>query len=217
MSLKILIIDRHPLIQRGVAATLAARSPEACVISATTAPQAMAALAGNCDLDVVIVDPVLPGTAAMSLISRIRAQYETLAIIALSAQDEARNVRMALRAGATGFVSKSSPTRALLAMVEQVARSGRLMSAALSRAQNALEGAVSTPELGSADPVVLTERQRDVLNCICIGKTNRETADQLGLTEKTVKAHVTSLLKHLGVANRTQAALAALRVGLAEK
>jgi DNA-binding NarL/FixJ family response regulator len=193
---------------------LAARSPETCVISATTAPQAMAALAENCDLDVVIVDPVLAGTAAMSLISSIRAQYETLAIIALTEQDEARNVHMALRAGATGFVSKSSPTRALLSMVEQVTRPGRLMSAAPSRAQNAFEGAVSTPELGSADPVVLTGRQREVLSCLCIGKTNREIGDQLGVTEKTVKGHVTSLLKHLGVANRTQAALAALRVGL---
>ena len=209
MSLKILIIDRHPVIQRGVTATLAAQSPQTCVISATTAPQAVAALADNRDLDVVIVDPVLPGTPAMSLISSIRAQYENLAIIALSAADEARNVYMALRAGASGFVSKSSPTQALLAMIEQVTLH--------SRAQNAFEGYVSPPDLGSADSVVLTKRQREVLRCVCIGKTNREIADQLGVTEKTVKGHVTSLLKNLGVANRTQAALAALRVGLVGK
>jgi two-component system, NarL family, nitrate/nitrite response regulator NarL len=121
-------------------------------------------------------------------------------------------VGRAMNAGAMGFVPKSSATRVLINVLQQVLDSSASpqMLAATKPASSALAAA----GVKEHDVSLLTLRQIEVLSRVCQGKANKQIATELGLSEKTVKAHVTAIFKVLGVANRTQAALAARSVGV---
>jgi DNA-binding NarL/FixJ family response regulator len=219
MTLKVLVIDDHPLVQEGVSAALEALADDVNVMAARDAEQGLARAAENPDLDLVLLDLALPGMSGFNLIGKLHERLPSLPVVVLSALEEPENVRHAINAGAMGFVPKSAATRVLIEVLQQVLEGNVTVPLALQSSgppiSHALPGA--TGESHSAaepDVALLTLRQLEVLSRVCQGKTNKQIATELGLSEKTVKAHVTAIFKVLGVVNRTQAVLVARRVGM---
>ena len=219
MPLKVLVIDDHPLVQEGVSAALGSLADDVTVMAARDAEQGLSLAAEHPDLDLVLLDLALPGMSGFSLIGKLHERLPSLPVVVLSALEEPENVRHAINAGAMGFVPKSAATRVLVEVLQQVLQGNVTVPLALQSSgpplSHAVPGAggdaVATSE---PDVALLTLRQLEVLSRVCQGKTNKQIATELGLSEKTVKAHVTAIFKVLGVVNRTQAVLVARRVGM---
>ena len=214
MPLKVLVIDDHPLVQEGVAAALEALGHDVDVIAAADSEQGLAAAAANPDIDLVLLDLALPGMSGLGVISDLHQRFPSLPVVVLSALEDPENIRSAISAGAMGFVPKSAQTRVLIEALRQVLEGnvsvpGTLGSAGVSAGATGASAAGSEPDIA-----LLTLRQLEVLSRLCQGKTNKQIATDLGLSEKTVKAHVTAIFKVLGVVNRTQAVLVARRMGM---
>lgn len=219
MPLKVLVIDDHPLVQEGVSAALGSLADDVTVMAARDAEQGLGLAAEHPDLDLVLLDLALPGMSGFNLIGKLHEQLPSLPVVVLSALEEPENVRHAINAGAMGFVPKSAATRVLIEVLQQVLQGDVTVPLALQSSgppvSHALPGADSdTPSAVEPDVALLTLRQLEVLARVCQGKTNKQIATELGLSEKTVKAHVTAIFKVLGVVNRTQAVLVARRVGM---
>lgn len=218
MPLKVLVIDDHPLVQEGVATALESLRPDTRVMSARDAEQGMAMAAANPDLDLVLLDLALPGMSGFGLIGRLHERLPSLPVVVLSAFEDPENVRQTISAGAMGFVPKSAPTRVLLEVLQQVLEGNVSVPANLHGGAGLSNGspgsAAAEPPQPTPDVGLLTLRQLEVLSRVCQGKTNKQIATELGLSEKTVKAHVTAIFKVFGVVNRTQAVLVARRVGM---
>jgi len=213
MSLKLLVIDDHPLVREGVAAALTSLDEDTRVLAARDGEEGMTLAAANPDLDLVLLDLALPGMSGFGLISRLHERLPSLPVVVLSALEEPENVRQAINAGAMGFVPKSATPRVLLDALKDVLDGNISVPLRMNNGTNghadADEALQPLPDVGQ-----LTVRQLEVLSRVCQGKTNRTIATELGLSEKTVKAHVTSIFKVLAVVNRTQAVLAARRLGM---
>jgi two-component system, NarL family, nitrate/nitrite response regulator NarL len=220
MTLKVLVIDDHPLVQEGVSAALGSLADEVTVMAARDAEQGLSLAAENPDLDLVLLDLALPGMSGFNLIGKLHERLPSLPVVVLSALEEPENVRHAINAGAMGFVPKSAATRVLIEVLQQVLEGNVTVPLALQSSgqpplSHALPGATGdAPAVAEPDVALLTLRQLEVLSRVCQGKTNKQIATDLGLSEKTVKAHVTAIFKVLGVVNRTQAVLVARRVGM---
>jgi two-component system, NarL family, nitrate/nitrite response regulator NarL len=219
MPLKVLVIDDHPLVQEGVSAALESLADDVTVMAARDAEQGLGLAAEHPDLDLVLLDLALPGMSGFNLIGKLHERLPSLPVVVLSALEEPENVRHAINAGAMGFVPKSAATRVLIDVLQQVLEGNVTVPLALQSSgppvSHALPGASTDPvAAGEPDVALLTLRQLEVLSRVCQGKTNKQIATELGLSEKTVKAHVTAIFKVLGVVNRTQAVLVARRVGM---
>jgi len=214
MSLKLLIIDDHPLFREGVGTALKALDHDIHVVLAADAEQGFAAAAAHPDLDLALLDLALPGIHGFVAIRELRLRFPFLPIVVVSALENAPNARRALSAGAAGFIPKSSPTQTVIEALREVLSGGTYLPPVL-RATGAPDQPMrETASAPAADVGLLTARQIEVLTHICRGKGNKEIASDFGLSEKTVKTHVTAIFRALGVVNRTQAALTARRVGL---
>ncbi|HWG31462.1 MAG TPA: response regulator transcription factor [Steroidobacteraceae bacterium] len=217
MPLKVLVIDDHPLVQEGVAAALEALGHDVDVIAAADSEQGLAAAAANPDIDLVLLDLALPGMSGLGVISALHQRSPSLPVVVLSAMEDPENIRNAISAGAMGFVPKSAQTRVLIEALQQVLEGNVSVPGTRGAATNLAAGGGAAGSAGGGnepDVALLTLRQLEVLSRLCQGKTNKQIATELGLSEKTVKAHVTAIFKVLGVVNRTQAVLAARRIGM---
>jgi two-component system nitrate/nitrite response regulator NarL len=218
MPLKVLVIDDHPLVQEGVAAALESLGHEVDVIAAADSEQGLTAAAANPDIDLVLLDLALPGMSGLGLIGALHQRFPSLPVVVLSALEDPENVRNAIAAGAMGFVPKSAQTRVLIEVLQQVLEGNVSVPGSFSPSAPSASGgtaAATGPAAGpEPDVALLTIRQLEVLSRLCQGKTNKQIATELGLSEKTVKAHVTAIFKVLGVVNRTQAVLVARRIGM---
>jgi two-component system, NarL family, nitrate/nitrite response regulator NarL len=217
MPLKVLVIDDHPLVQEGVAAALEALGHDVDVIAAADSEQGLVAAAANPDIDLVLLDLALPGMSGLGVISALHQRSPSLPVVVLSALEDPENIRNAISAGAMGFVPKSAQTRVLIEALQQVLEGNVSVPGTLGFATNLATGGGPTGSAGAGhepEVALLTLRQLEVLSRLCQGKTNKQIASELGLSEKTVKAHVTAIFKVLGVVNRTQAVLVARRIGM---
>ncbi len=217
MPLKLLVIDDHPLVQEGVAAALEALGLDVRIVAARGADQGLAAAAANPDLDAILIDVAVPGMNGFAVIGEMRKRFTELPVIVLSALEDPANVKRALDSGAAGFIPKSSSTDVLIKVLQQVLKGNAAVepNAAAASARNGMNGSGSpSSHETTPDATLLTLRQLQVLSRVCQGKTNKQIASELGLSEKTVKAHVTAIFKILGVVNRTQAVLVARRMGM---
>jgi DNA-binding NarL/FixJ family response regulator len=157
--------------------------------------------------DVVVIDLVMPGVDGVEAIRRIHAaRPETRVLVLTSYADDTKAVP-AVRAGAAGYLLKDVQPAELAAAIRTVAAGGALLAPAVT-------ARVLQEVAGPQADAGLTAREREVLALLARGRSNKEIAAQLVLSEKTVKTHVSSILGKLGVADRTQAALLAVREGL---
>lgn len=216
-ALRLLIADDHDLAREGLRALLEralGERPGGCEVVAEAASAAEAVrLAATCRPDVALLDVrFAPGAMdGLEAARQIAAAAPAVRVVMLTLHDDPAYVRAALAAGARGFVIKDATRAALLAAIDQVLAGGLAVPPGL--VQRAVAPA---PHAGPADRASaaalarLTAREREVLDGLAEGRTNKEIAQALGITAGTVKAHVERLIGKLGVRDRTQAAVFAV-------
>lgn len=205
--MRILVIEDHALVREGLLLALRAleeNGQPAEVLGAKDADNAAEILAGNDDFDLVVLDLMLPGTSGMAFLGVIRKRHPHIPVVVLSALDDGDTVMKAMRHGAAGFVSKASPTDTLLGALRDVL-AGEIWLPPEYRDQAGKRRRNKTV----ADRFNLTKSQSRVLELLAEGKTNREIAELLDVTEGTVKIHVSAIFKAMNVSNRSQALLVA--------
>jgi DNA-binding NarL/FixJ family response regulator len=215
--MKVLLVDDHTLVRRGLAQLLSTVVKGAEVTEAADADEA-AELLKHAPHDVALVDIRMPGRDGLELLREIRTSWPDLPVIMLSSYDNGEYVKAALAEGAAGYLLKdTTPEDLAQAIVVALSGSGNVLSPRAVR--NLFEGTMRAdgPEATESNPVHdagLTRRESDVLHLLAGGASNREISRQLFLSEKTVKAHLAAVFRKLGVSNRTQAAMAAVSMGL---
>jgi DNA-binding NarL/FixJ family response regulator len=213
--LKLLVVEDHALVREGLVQTLRQLEDEVQIFEAGDCDCAGRLLEQERDFDLVLLDLGLPGIDGLSCLGIIRQRYPAIPVVIVSAYDDAHTVNRALKAGASGFVPKAYSSERLIAALREVLE-GRIFTPEQMMPINLGADLPHAPIGGKADPSEfgLTERQSEVLALMTRGKSNRDIAEQLGLSEGTVKIHITAIFKALGVASRTQALVAVARYGI---
>lgn len=207
-----LVVDDNELLRAGLATVLAS-DPGITVVGQATDGPAAVRLGSELLPDVVLMDVEMPGGDGISAIARLRDLAPTVRCLVLTMFDLDEYVLEGLRAGAAGYLLKTTEPAALLAAVHSCAAGETALGPSVVRrlVESYVERTVTTvPGLAA-----LTERERDVLRSMATGKSNAEIADELYLAESTVKTHVARVLMKLGVRDRVQAVVLAHRAGLA--
>jgi DNA-binding NarL/FixJ family response regulator len=211
----LLIADDHPLF-RAALRQAARESVDRCeVIEAADLHGVQDALAGNPEIDLVLLDLHMPGSQGLSGLATLRGQFPGVAVLVVSAHDEARTVRRVLDHGASGFIPKSASPAEIAEAIRSVLDCGRWLPPSLAQAVAALPGDPADVDLASR-LARLTEQQYRVLALLGEGLLNKQIADRLTIQERTVKAHVTAIFEKLGVRNRTQAGVLLRSLDLSE-
>jgi len=207
MSIRILIADDHSVVRQGLKMFLGL-DPELEVVGEAANGEEAVRKAGELHPDVVLMDLLMPKMDGITATATIRRAQPDTEVIALTSVLEDATVVAAVRAGAIGYLLKDTQADELCGAIHAAAAGQvRLAPQAAARLMNE----VRTPE----NPDMLTEREIEVLRLLAQGQANKEIARSLHIAEKTVKTHVSNILAKLGLQSRTQAALYALRVGIA--
>lgn len=203
--LKLLVVEDHALVREGLLQTLRKLDRGVVCTGVADAEAALALLdSGEDDYDLCLLDLMLPNLNGMGCLGVLRKRFPAMPVVIISALDDPDTIARAMRAGASGFVSKSSPGEALLTALRKVLAGEVYLPPEL---QTELLAPQKRREQSLADKYHLTTAQMRVLEPLIQGKTNRQISELLGLTEGTVKIHVSAILKALGVSNRSQALL----------
>ncbi len=211
--LKLLVADDHPLFRAGLKHLLDRLADRVEIVETGSAEQTFEYLAASDDFDLVLIDLIMPGMSGFESLRQLCDQVPGTPVVVVSVKEGADDVRLAIDAGATGYIPKSSSPEVLINALKLVFSGGvylppNLLSAAPPDADWHVMGRVKTfPARGAL--ARLTPRQREVLALMAEGKSNKEIAKELGLAAGTVKIHVSSIFKALNVNNRTLAVIAA--------
>jgi len=213
--MKFLIVDDHPLVREGLRHVLESLDDRVTVLEARNATEAYALVEQHADLDLVLLDLRLPGVDGYAAMQELHRRHNTLPVVILSGSEDTPSVVAALKMHAVGFIPKSSPREVMLQALRLVLSGGvYIPPQALGLAGPDGPGESSNPDTKSIDKPVLTERQTEVLGLIAQGKPNKLIASELNISEATVKAHMTDIMRALKVTNRAQAAVVARRLGI---
>ncbi|GAB4463428.1 MAG: response regulator transcription factor [Anaerolineales bacterium] len=205
--LKILIADDHPIVRRGLRMTIDAESDMRVVAEATNGAEVLG-LVKKHQPDVVLLDLQMPVQNGAETLQQLRPVFPDLPVLILTSFGDDAHIYAALRAGASGFLLKEMDGDELVAAIRGAAKGKPQLHPDIARK---LMARAPLPE----DPFdSLTQRERDVLKLLGRGLSNKEIALTLSLTEMTVKGYVSDVLMKMGVSDRTQAALMAVRYGL---
>jgi DNA-binding NarL/FixJ family response regulator len=210
--IRVLVVDDHPVVRQGLRSFLASREGIDVVGEAEDGRAALAE-AERLHPDVVLLDLVMPGGGGLDAIARIRAGGAGPAVLVLTSFATDDQVLPAVRAGASGYLLKDATGVQLETAIRTVAEGGVLLDPHVA---GMVMGEVGRRQ-EDPDVALLTAREREVLGLLAQGLSNRDLADRLFVSEKTVKTHVSSILSKLHLADRTQAALFAVRHGLADE
>ena len=214
--MKALVVDDHPLIQDAVRNVLTRLEPGAEILVAGDCDRGLEIAGDGSGIDLVLLDLDLPGLSGIAALKRWRRQFPDLPVVILSAATDQQMVLAAMGAGAAGFIPKSSSNEVMSNAVRLVMAGGKyLPPQVLSLHQQS--AAVPLPRQHralSVETLGLTARQIEVLKLIAKGASNKVICRDLQLAERTVKAHVTAILRALNVSSRTQAAIAASKLNL---
>jgi DNA-binding NarL/FixJ family response regulator len=210
--MKFLIVEDHALTREGVRLALSALGEDVTVIDASDVDSALAAVHGNADIDLVLLDLGLPGVNGFSLLQELRREQNTVPIVVISAEHQRDSVLQALDLGALGFIPKSASVEVMLQAVRLVLAGGTYIpQQALAIPRSGVKA--SPNDRRAVDD--LTDRQRQILALMARGMPNKLIANELKISEATVKSHVTDIMRVLCVTNRTQAVIAAGDFGIA--
>jgi DNA-binding NarL/FixJ family response regulator len=210
LKYQVLIVDDHPLYRLALKGAVAAACTDCEIFEADSVGALFDALDRHPCVDLLLLDLNLPGAYGFNALAHLRGSRPELPIIVVSASDDAYTMRRALAFGAQSFVSKSSDAAAIGDSVQAVLRGEVVTRPGIDteREPGADEGALQTAQRMAQ----LTPQQFRVLGMLCAGRLNKQIGEELEITEATVKAHMTVILRKLGAANRTQAVLLAGRL-----
>ncbi|MEU7069305.1 response regulator transcription factor [Streptomyces narbonensis] len=209
--IRVLLVDDHQVVRRGLRTFLEVQDDIEVVGEASDGAEGVAR-AEELRPDVVLMDVKMPGTDGIEALKRLREFGNPVRVLIVTSFTEQRTVVPALRAGASGYVYKDIDPDALAGAIRSVHAGHVLLQPEVAEALLSQEDSPS----GTGRGTTLTEREREVLGLIADGRSNREIARALVLSEKTVKTHVSNILMKLDLADRTQAALWAVRHGLTD-
>ncbi len=212
---RILVVDDHPLFRLALTRALGELMPEARLHEADSLAAARAALAANPDTDLVLLDLHLPGSHGLAGLAALRGEFPAVAVAMISAHEDPRTIHRALEFGAAGYLLKSADLTELTGALRTVLDARTYVPPALRGAVQAQRGEYGDREL-AARLNTLTPQQSRVLGMVAEGLLNKQIADQLGISERTVKAHLSALFERLGVRNRTQAGVLLRSLELAD-
>lgn len=201
-KIKVLIVDDHPIMRVGIAAIINAR-PDMTTVAEAGSGESAIQLYEQHHPDITLMDLRLPGMSGVEAIRRIRSKHPHACFVVLTTYEGDEDIYQALDAGARAYVIKGMQHEALVDALRRVYSGGRFLPSPVSRAL-----AERTP---NSD---LSMREREVLELLVQGQSNKKIAMLLGITEATVKCHVGVILQRLKVEDRTQAVIAALQRGL---
>jgi len=201
-KMKVMIVDDHPLMLVGIASIVNAR-PDMTLVAQTGTGEEAVSLFAKHKPDVTLMDLRLPGISGVDAIRTIRATYPKARFVVLTTYEGDADIHRALEAGAQGYVIKGMPYQTLVEALQRVHKGGRFLPPPVARAL--------ASRMPDSD---LSAREQEVLSLLASGRSNKEIATQLGITEATVKCHVSAILLRLNVNDRTEAVVTALQRGL---
>lgn len=212
--MRILIVDDHALVRRGLAHVVKECFKEADPQEAATPEEALSLMKEK-PADIALVDVRLPDVDGLELLRNLKAGWPDMPVIMLTSYDQPGYVRQALAEGAAGYMLKDA-TPEDLGQAISVAMSGGGNVLSPKVIQNLFEEMGGAPggERARRPETSLTQRETDILALLAEGMSNRDISRSLFLSEKTVKAHLAAVFRKLGVTNRTQAAMAAVSMGI---
>ncbi|MBL9122437.1 MAG: response regulator transcription factor [Planctomycetaceae bacterium] len=209
MSISVLIVDDHEVVRLGLQTQLA--EPDIEVVGQAQDAKAAVALATQVRPQIVLLDVRMPDTDGLDLLEELRTIVPDSRVIILSAYDNPTYVARAITLGASDYVLKGSGKAELLASIRAVASGDRARQSALVRRIEAvLKSTSEAPVSGAA----LTTRESQVLRHLALGLSNKDIGRSLSISIETVKEHVQNVLRKMGVIDRTQAAVEAVRQGV---
>jgi two-component system NarL family response regulator len=199
---RVLLADDHAVVRLGLRALIDHQPDLQVVAEAETGSEAVARFL-ELQPDIGLVDLLLPGKDGAEVCAAIRQELPRARILIVSSSSGSEHIHRALKAGAQGYLLKDASPTALLSAIRSVIAGGRVIPAAV--AQGMAERAYQSD---------LSPRESEVITLVVEGLSNKAIAERLGLTEATVKTHITHIFEKLGVEDRTQAALAAVKRGI---
>lgn len=208
MGLNLLLVDDHVLFRDGLAMLLAHHWPTWRLHCAGTIGEALAAVREHADLGLAVLDLALPDSTGLEGLARLREGAPELAVVVVSADERRETVLGAIDDGAAGFIGKTADAAVFLAALRTVLGGGVWLPPSVIGEPPASSAA------GDETLQSLTPRQREVLWRILEGKSNKHISRDLDMAPSTVKTHLAEIYRRLGVRSRTQAVVAAARLGL---
>jgi DNA-binding NarL/FixJ family response regulator len=216
--MKILIIDDHPLFLEGIGMVLRQIADDVEAVELDSGNKGMDYLKSNPDTDLVLVDLDMPVMSGFDFLQVLEDQGLTIPVAILSATTNLYDVKRAVDMGAVGFISKTSDTGEMKRALETIFEGDVYIPKGLEEQLDALMASESMDPQSvlraKAKAVGITNRQHQVLQLLAKGYTNKKIGEELNLTERTVKAHVSALFAIMNVANRTECVLEGDRLGL---
>ncbi len=224
MKLKILVADDHELFLKGLELILTDMNPDVQLVFAKSYSDIFSIIEQDKDFSLILTDLAMPGANWLQAIERIHETLPETPIIILSAVFDKEIVQKTIDIGAAGYIPKTSSNAVIISAVNLVLSGGVYIPAELLRNTSSSEfemlkeiEVIPEDKNDGERAHILSPRQIDVIRLISQGKSNKQIAYELGLTEGTVKLHVTAILKVLNVYNRTGAVMEATRLGLISK
>ena len=209
MTVRVLVSDDHHVVRVGLNAMFAGTDVE-IVAEASSGAETLRQVALQ-DIDLVLLDVRMPDGDGLNVLSRLKDEKPDLPVLMISTFDNATYMARSVALGANGFVLKDVEKETLLAVVRKAATGEMVWRREDLRR---VTGALSTPRMPVDVEVTLTQRESEVLHQLAHGLTNKQIAEALSISYETVKEHVQHILRKIGVSDRTQAAVWAVRQGL---
>lgn len=201
--MKVLVVDDHPLIREALRNVLAELDAQFELLESADSAGALRTAATHPDIDLVLLDLNLPDSQGFTTLEELRRRRPATAVVVWSAQHDHQYVARAIALGAVGYIPKSTSHDVMVNALRLVCSGGMYLPPEVLLAAN--PGGAAAPQL--------TRRESEVLALMLEGKSNKGIARELDMAETTVKNHVTAILKTLGASNRTEAVIAAGRLG----
>ena len=215
MKIKVLLVDDHTVVLKGLAFFLSTQEDLELVGEANNGKEALVKV-GETNPDVILMDLYMPEMDGVEATAYIKKEYPNVKVIVLTSFSDQAHVLPALRAGASGYILKDVEPDQLVEAIRSAYKGNIQLHPEIANALLSQTLPVEEKEEESSIQVdVLTARENEVLQLLAKGMSNKEIASVLVITEKTVKAHVSSILSKLNLSDRTQAALYAVKNGIA--
>lgn len=206
---RFIIVDDHPLFRGALSQALGNAFAKAEMLEAGSLDELTELLGGAAEIDLILLDLSMPGVHGVSGLLYLRAQHPEIPVVVVSASDDPGTIRQCLDCGASGFIPKSQPVDRIRSAIRKIL-SGEVWLPADMDLSGVAAG--ETAELVSRMST-LTPQQVRVLMMLGEGLLNKQIAFKLGVSEATIKAHVSAILQKLGVDSRTQAVIAISKIG----